>query len=97
MEKGQFIQHIKFPFPNKKDLLLIIINNGECYMLETQSDKILDFNLNNNHGAGVKCMSPHEIVDINSNSDDSHCSEDVESACDVGMLKTHEDQDIQPG
>jgi WD40 repeat protein len=35
LNKGQFIQHVKFPFPNKKDLLLVIINNGECYMLET--------------------------------------------------------------
>lgn len=34
-EKAQCIQYVKFPFPEKKDILLIVINNGDCFILET--------------------------------------------------------------
>lgn len=43
--KGQTLQYVRFPFKNKKDLIIIIINNGECYALETQSERFLEFNL----------------------------------------------------
>lgn len=34
---------MSFPFPEKKDILLIVINNGECYVLETQTEKFMSF------------------------------------------------------
>lgn len=42
--KGENISYVRFPFKSKKDILLIIINNGECYVLETQSEKYFEFN-----------------------------------------------------
>lgn len=36
--------YVKFPFPEKKDILLIVINNGDCYILETQTEKFMEFN-----------------------------------------------------
>ena len=41
--KGQKIVFIKFLFPNKKDLLLVVLNTGSCYIFETQSEKFLVF------------------------------------------------------
>ena len=33
--KGQQVSYVKFPFKNKKDYLLVAINNGDLYILET--------------------------------------------------------------
>jgi len=33
--RGQKITFIKYPFPSQRDLLLIILNTGECFFLET--------------------------------------------------------------
>jgi len=41
--KGQKIVYVKFPFATHKDLLMIILNTGNCYVLETQSEKFLEF------------------------------------------------------
>ena len=43
-EKNEIIQQIRFPFKNKKDLLMVILNNGEIYVIETQSEKMLKLN-----------------------------------------------------
>lgn len=42
-QNGLSIQFVKFPFPNKKEILLVVITNGDCYILETQSEKWLEF------------------------------------------------------
>ena len=39
-EKNEIIQQIRFPFKNKKDLLMVILNNGEIYIIETQSEHL---------------------------------------------------------
>ena len=44
LTKGQTIQYVRFPFHDKKDLLMVIINNGDCFILETQSEKFIEFN-----------------------------------------------------
>jgi len=41
--KGKCIQHVRYPFPKKKDLLLVIINNGDCFMVETQTERFMEF------------------------------------------------------
>ena len=43
---GETISYIRFPFKNKKDLLLVVINNGDCYILETQTEKFFELNVN---------------------------------------------------
>ena len=43
LEKGQSIQFVRFPFPFKKDILLIVINNGDSFILETQTEKFMQF------------------------------------------------------
>ena len=44
-KSGRQIQYVRFPFRSKKqkNLLLIVMNRGQCYILETQSEKILKF------------------------------------------------------
>jgi len=44
LAKGQTVQYVRFPFEDKKDLLMVIINNGDCFILETQSEKFIEFN-----------------------------------------------------
>jgi WD40 repeat protein len=44
LTKGQTIQYVRFPFQDKKDLLMVIINNGDCFILETQTEKFIEFN-----------------------------------------------------
>lgn len=39
--RQQNIQYIRFPFKDKKDLLLIVMSGGQCYFLETQSEKFV--------------------------------------------------------
>ena len=39
------ISYIKFPFIEYKDLLLIVFNTGHSIFLETQSEKILNFEI----------------------------------------------------
>jgi hypothetical protein len=43
LEKDQSIQFVRFPFPEKKDILMIFINNGDCFVLETQTEKFMEF------------------------------------------------------
>ena len=43
-QSGKSIQYLKFPFADKKEILLVVITNGDCYILETQSEKWLEFN-----------------------------------------------------
>jgi hypothetical protein len=74
---------VKFPFPSKKDLLLVIINNGECYMLETQSEKFLEFNLNHIEPKIIieKEMEFNEDSgsDVASDIAISHCSKETDN------------------
>ena len=44
LHRGESIQYIRFPFKNKKEVLLIIVNNGNCFILEIQSEKFFEFN-----------------------------------------------------
>ena len=41
--KGQEIAFVKFPFPQQKDLLLIVLNTGLTYILEIQAEKFVEF------------------------------------------------------
>ena len=34
---------VRFPFKNRKEYLLVVITNGELYILETQNDTWLEF------------------------------------------------------
>ena len=34
-EKGKNISYVRFPFKSRKDYLLVVINTGEMYILET--------------------------------------------------------------
>jgi len=43
VEKGNNVQYVKFPFQNRKDYLLVVISNGEMYILETQTDTWMQF------------------------------------------------------
>lgn len=38
VETGKYIAHVKWPFPEKKDFVLIILNEGSCYMLDVLSE-----------------------------------------------------------
>ena len=33
--------HLRYPFKHKKEYVLVVINNGSCYILETQNEKWL--------------------------------------------------------
>ena len=43
-QSGRSIQYLRFPFPNKKEILLVVITNGNCYILDLQNEKWLEFN-----------------------------------------------------
>jgi len=34
-QRGRSIQYLRFPFKNKKEILLVVISDGACYILET--------------------------------------------------------------
>lgn len=41
--RGQKIAYISFPFPHQKDLLFIALNTGDCFILDTQSERFVEF------------------------------------------------------
>ena len=41
--KEMHIIYIKFVFDHLKDILLIVFNDGSCYLFDTQSEKFLQF------------------------------------------------------
>jgi len=43
VERGWTVSFVRFPFKNRKDYLLVVITNGELYILETQNDTWLEF------------------------------------------------------
>ena len=44
MSKNQSMQYVRFPFPQRRDLILVIMNHGEMFMCETQTEKFIKFN-----------------------------------------------------
>ena len=44
--QGPEICYVKFPFPQQKDLLLIVLNTGSVHLLEIQAEKFVDFPAN---------------------------------------------------
>lgn len=45
MAKNQTVQYVRFPFPQRRDLILVIMNQGEMFICETQSEKFIKFNV----------------------------------------------------
>ena len=42
-QRGRSIQYLRFPFKKKKEILLVVISDGACYILETQSERWFEF------------------------------------------------------
>jgi hypothetical protein len=39
LTKGKMLQHIRWAFPNRKEYLMLIIDSGDCYILDALSEE----------------------------------------------------------
>lgn len=88
---GRQIQYVRFPFKEKKlrNFLLIIMNRGQCYILETQSEKPIKYHkediLKKEIDDSDEC-SQHDDVSVGECSDELNISA-IDEVNQVGSIE----------
>ena len=49
MQESKSVHYVKYPFENMKDIVMIVMSQGEIYMLDTQAEEFLTFQVLDNY------------------------------------------------